>query len=147
MTIHNPPQRTIHTVAAVILDARQQVLLVRKQGSDTFIQPGGKLEPEEAPLAALARELAEELGVTMNDAQFMGVFEDWAVHEPGCRVRAQVYRVGITGEPKAQAEIAELRWLARSELEQSKVAPLSAKHILPALWSESVVPGSKPMAG
>lgn len=140
MTNHNPPQRIIHTVAAVILNSRQHVLLVRKQGSDTFIQPGGKLEPEEAPLAALARELNEELAVALRNARYMGEFEDWAVHEPGCRVRAQVYRVEIAGEPKVQAEIAELRWIGQADLALTKVAPLSAKHILPVLWPESAVP-------
>ena len=45
---------TIHTVAAVIRDAQGRVLLVRKRGTPTFIQPGGKREPGEAP--------ADELG-------------------------------------------------------------------------------------
>ena len=54
---------TIRIVAAVILDDRGRALLVRKHGARRFIQPGGKPEPGEAPLQALARELDEELGV------------------------------------------------------------------------------------
>lgn len=53
----------IRIVAAVILDDRGRALLVRKHGARRFIQPGGKPEPGEAPLQALARELHEELGV------------------------------------------------------------------------------------
>ena len=35
----------IRIVTAVILDDANRVLVVRKHGSDTFIQPGGKREP------------------------------------------------------------------------------------------------------
>ena len=79
---------TIRIVAAVILDDRGRALLVRKHGARRFIQPGGKPEPGEAPLLALARELHEELGVQLRaeTAIALGTFEDWAVNESGHRV-------------------------------------------------------------
>lgn len=123
----------IRTVAAVIRDADGRVLLVRKRGSTTFIQPGGKREPGEAPLATLARELDEELGVRLVEAERFGEFEDDAANEPGRRVRAEVYRVRIDGEPRACAEIEELAWIDPQPPFAIRVARLSARHILPLL--------------
>lgn len=122
------------TVAAVITDTRGRVLLVRKRGSATFIQPGGKREGGESALQTLARELREELGVRLHDgsAELLGTYEDYAVNEPGRRVRAEVYRVQVDGEPMPGAEIQELRWLDPAPPHPVPVAPLSAGHILPA---------------
>ena len=127
----SPP---FETVAAVITDPRGRVLLVRKRGSDTFIQPGGKREAGESALQTLARELCEELGVRLHDdsAELLGTYEDRAVNEPGRRVRAEVYRVQVDGEPMPGAEIQELRWLDPAPPHAVPVAPLSAGHILPA---------------
>lgn len=125
---------TIDIVAAVVFDAGGHVLVVRKQGSDIFIQPGGKPEAGEARLVALARELHEELGITLvpESAVPLGRFEAWAVHETGHRVRAHAYLVTVTGTPHAQAEIAELAWVPLRPPHGLRLAPLSADHILPA---------------
>lgn len=131
----NPVERAaIRTVAAVITNAAGEVLLVRKHGSGVFIQPGGKFEPGEDALAALARELREELVVTLlpEHACFLGTFEADAVNEPGRRVRADAYAVQVEGVPVAQAEIAEIRWLDPQRVHPVPVAPLSREHILPA---------------
>lgn len=124
----------IRTVAAVIADEAGRVLLVRKQGSSTFIQPGGKREAGEDALTTLARELHEELGVRFveGSAVRLGEFEADAVNEPGRRVRSEAFAVRVTGTPVAQAEIAELAWLDPTTPFPMAVAPLSAEHILPA---------------
>ena len=133
------PLPPFETVAAVIVDRRGRVLLVRKRGSATFIQPGGKREPGETALQTLARELREELGVRLQPAgaELLGTFEDRAVNEPGRRVRAEVYRVQVDGEPMPGAEIEELRWLDPRPPHPVPVAPLSAGHILPAHCARS----------
>jgi 8-oxo-dGTP diphosphatase len=125
----------VRIVAALVGDAAGRALLVRKHGSSTFIQPGGKREPGEDALATLARELREELGVGIvaGSAQPLGTFEHDAVHERGRRVQAEVYAVALDGEPLAQAEIAELRWIAVAPPYPVAVAPLSADCILPLL--------------
>lgn len=138
----------IRTVAAVIADASGRVLLVRKRGSTTFIQPGGKREAGEDALATLARELHEELGVRLveGSAVRLGEFEADAVNEPGRRVRGEAFAVRVTGTPVAQAEIAELAWIDPMAPFPVPVAPLSAEHILPA-WRAFAGRGFFPMRG
>ena len=138
----------IRTVAAVIADASGRVLLVRKQGSTTFIQPGGKREAGEDALTTLARELHEELGVRLveGSAVRLGEFEADAVNEPGRRVRGEAFAVRVTGTPVAQAEIAELAWIDPMAPFPVPVAPLSAEHILPA-WRALAGRGFFPMRG
>lgn len=127
-------QGVIETVAAVIADGKGRVLLVRKRGSDTFIQPGGKREPGEDSLTTLARELREEIGVGFDPAAAarLGEFTEHAVHERGKRVQAEVFLVSVDGAPRAAAEIEELVWIDPRDSGDVNVAPLSRRHILPA---------------
>jgi 8-oxo-dGTP diphosphatase len=124
----------IRTVAAVITNSSGEVLLVRKRTSSIFIQPGGKAEPNEAPLSTLVREISEELGVELDmaSAVHLGEFEDVAVNEPGRMVRANVFHCSVVGTPTPQAEIAELAWVNPAGPYSVPIAPLSAKHILPS---------------
>ena len=76
---------TIRVSAAVVMDAAGRALVVRKRGTASFMQPGGKPEPGESAAAALVRELAEELGVKTDAAALtsLGTFTAAAANEPG----------------------------------------------------------------
>ncbi len=130
----------IHIAAAVLMRADGAMLLVRKRGTNAFMQPGGKIDNGEAPLVALYRELAEELAMRPEDgaATYIGRFEALAAHEEDCRVIAELYRLETEAEFTAQAEIAEARWILPSESEEFILAPLTRDHVLPAIWGETV---------
>jgi len=100
-------EHIIPVVAALIRDASGRVLLVRKRGTSAFMQPGGKRAAGESDVAALAREIDEELGcrVAAESARALGVFDAPAANEPGFRVRAAVYAVDVEGAIVPRAEI------------------------------------------
>jgi 8-oxo-dGTP diphosphatase len=129
--MNNTDENIIRTVAAVIRNEQGEILLVRKQGSDTFIQPGGKFEPGETPRKALTREVMEELGVSIiEDAvAYIGEYEEQAVNESNTRVRAKLFNVKVQGEPTAQAEIAELKWVHPDQVDSVNIAPLSRRYV------------------
>jgi len=106
-------ENVINVVAALIRDEGGRVLLVRKRGTAAFMQPGGKRDAGESDVAALSREIVEELGcrVIENSAQALGVFDCAAANEPGFQVRAAVYAVDVEGAVTPQAEDAFRRAL------------------------------------
>lgn len=123
----------IDVVAALIRDVRGHVLLVRKRGTFAFMQPGGKREPGESDLEALARELHEEIGckIQPESAEALGVFEAPAAHEPGRTVRAAIYAVRVVGDITCRAEIDELLWLDPRAVGDTALADLSRDVVLP----------------
>ena len=118
----------VHVVAAVIIDERGRFLVARKRGTKMFMQAGGKIEPGEEPLAALVRELREELGVRVDPARArrLGRLEAPAAHEPGATVVAEVFEAAYDEEPLAQAEIEEIAWIAPGEEDRLPLAPLTS---------------------
>ena len=130
----------ISVVAALIRDNNGRVLLVRKRGTSAFMQPGGKRDAGESDAAALAREIAEELGcrVSESSARPLGVFDADAANEPGLLVRAAVYAVDVEGAIEPRAEIDQVIWVDPRALPDLPFAPLTRDHVLPLARAQSL---------
>lgn len=129
--------RKIRIAAAVIADASGRLLLVRKRGTSAFMQPGGKIEPDEQPLDALVRELREELGMTVDPglASRLGLFSAKAANEPDSTVEAELFALAfaaqpIESQPAAAAEIEEMIWLDPASANDIELAPLTREVVL-----------------
>ncbi len=131
----NMPHITI--AAALLLDNRQNILLVRKRGSPFFMQPGGKIDPGETPEEALIRELNEELQVTIGKDELvpMGCFHDVAANEAQHQLTAHLFRIQRESfTPIPAAEIEEACWFSEEASRDITLAPLTQRQILPLAW-------------
>ncbi|UVY84081.1 (deoxy)nucleoside triphosphate pyrophosphohydrolase [Brachybacterium sp. NBEC-018] len=83
--------------------------------------PGGKVEPGEAPEQALARELEEELSVTVT----VGPLVDRSLSTVGeKRIELACYLAQLTGaEPSASTDHDAMQWIPLTELDQWDWAP------------------------
>jgi 8-oxo-dGTP diphosphatase len=125
--------RWIRIVAAVVLNDAGETLLVRKRGTTAFMQPGGKMDADETEVAALEREIAEELGCTLepSSCRALGRFTARAANEPGRRVEAALFSARLRGEIRLDAEIVEAVWIDPDDEATLELAPLTRRHALP----------------
>jgi mutator protein MutT len=114
----------IHVAAAVLVDRRGRILIAQRPagkhlaGSWEF--PGGKIEPGETRTAALARELQEELGVTIERPRPLLRLRH---AYPYGEVLLDVWVVRrYRGEPRGLDGQA-LQWCSRRELPEVELLP------------------------
>ena len=132
----------IRIAAAVLVGPDGRTLVVRKHGSEIFMQPGGKIDSGESALGALVRELHEELALVVDPADCLplGRFRAPAANEADAMVEADAFVVtlspSVSDELAVQAELAELRWIDPVAPGEIRLALLSRDHILPAWLSQ-----------
>ncbi len=106
-------------VAGLIIGDDGRVLITQRRADQSLpLQwefPGGKVEPGEAPTAALARELMEEVGIT---AEVGRIWEVLFHAYPTFDLVMLVYACRLAGgsAPPRAVEVADLAWVATSEL-------------------------------
>ncbi len=95
-------------VAALVVNERDEILLTQRRADQDlpglWELPGGKIEPGEAPEAALVRELAEEIGV---EARVGRIWEVLFHRYPAYDVYMLVYRVALAAGAAPRARLAE----------------------------------------
>ncbi|HEX2690088.1 MAG TPA: 8-oxo-dGTP diphosphatase MutT [Kofleriaceae bacterium] len=118
-----PRARTL-VVAGLIIGDDRRILLTQRRADQALPLwwefPGGKVEPGEAPVAALARELREEIGVTVA----VGPIWEVLFHAyPTFDLVMLVYVCRIVdGSPRA-VEVADLAWVAAQDLARWDILP------------------------
>ena len=122
----------IRIAAAVVVDEAGRTLLVRKRGTEAFMQPGGKITGDEPASAALVRELREELGCDADgEIRPLGRYSAAAANEPDSIVEADLFAVRLSGDVIPAAEIEEAVWHDPALPAPFPLAPLTRDHVLP----------------
>jgi 8-oxo-dGTP diphosphatase len=111
--------------AAVLIEQGRVLLTQRKSGTHlagAWEFPGGKVEPNEDPKAALVRELREEIGV---EAEVGDIVEVTFHRYPSKSVLLLFYETKLAPDsPRPQAiDVAALRWCQASELRDEELPP------------------------
>ena len=112
-------------VNVLVLDGQRHVLLVRHSyGSRSWTLPGGGLRRGEPPLAAARRELAEELGCTVEELIPLGVNER-RLHGAPCVTH--VYAATLDALPRPDGrEVSEARFFSQDDLPSGRAAMVDA---------------------
>ncbi|TMQ10142.1 MAG: (deoxy)nucleoside triphosphate pyrophosphohydrolase [Deltaproteobacteria bacterium] len=118
-------------VAGLIVGGDRRVLITQRRADQAlggqWEFPGGKVEPGEAPVDALVRELREEIGVTVAvgriwDVLFHAYPEfDLVMLVYVCRIVAESAH-GADGVPRA-VEVADLAWVDAGDLAAWDILP------------------------
>lgn len=143
----------ILTITGICFIDRGRLLTVRKENTHTYMLVGGKLEPGETALEAATREIREEVGLerAAHQLSLLGRYDEEAANEPGWRVSSTIFVADplTTSERQTlrpRGEIADIRWLDLAQPPPASLAPLLARHVVPALRNRSPVEGLRPCA-
>ncbi|MEU3274567.1 NUDIX domain-containing protein [Saccharomonospora sp. NPDC006951] len=130
--------RDIDSLAWVLVRDRR-LLSVRTEGKSRFYLPGGKREQGESDVAALCREIREELRVELDPLSFslFAVLDERADgFADGRRVHMTAYTAEYSGSLAAGNEIAELGWFTSGDASR---CPPAGQRILAKLAASGAI--------
>lgn len=116
--------RKLHVVAGILQDPSGRVLIAERVDDGPFHGlwefPGGKIKSGESPETALARELAEEIGVTPAAAEsLMSLQYDY----PDRSVAIEFFLVSDWCDEPCGLEGQQLDWVPVDRLDTSRLLP------------------------
>ncbi|AMV71290.1 NUDIX domain-containing protein [Desulfuromonas carbonis] len=128
------------SVVACVVDEQERVLLTRRciePFCDQWVMPGGKIDHGEAILAALHREVREEVGIEIHVDSLIDVYEHLGIGERDDHFVILYYRahpLSLELVPNG-SECTEAVWMEKGRLPQIDLPP-GARHILNRVFPE-----------
>lgn len=108
---HDTLSRHSVSVAGVVFDDNNRVLVIRRRDNGQWQPPGGVLELGETFEEGVQREVLEETGVHVQVERLTGAYKNMKLG-----VVALVFRcTAVAGTPQATDESREVRWLDYAE--------------------------------
>jgi 8-oxo-dGTP diphosphatase len=129
-------------VVGLVAIAGRRVLLVRTRDNRGFYLPGGKREPLESDVQALAREIREELGCELapSDTRLFNRYVAQAYGRPnGTLVSMSAYLGTLVGIPAPRAEVSEMHYFTRGEYQLMPERAPAAELVLADLKERGLI--------
>lgn len=128
------------SVVACVIDEQERVLLTRRciePFCSQWVMPGGKIDHGEAIIAALHREVQEEVGIEVRVEGLIDVFEHLKVGREDTHFVILYYRASpLTLELKPNGqECTEALWVPKAQLPSLDLPP-GGRHILAKVFPD-----------
>jgi 8-oxo-dGTP diphosphatase len=136
------------SVVACIIDEQNRVLLTRRciePFCGQWVMPGGKIDHGEAILAALHREVLEEVGLRIHIDRLLDVYEHISVGAARDHYVILYYKAHpqTTVLDLNAAEVTEACWVPAAELADYDMTP-GTRHVLAAVFPNAIVDPGEP---
>lgn len=100
------------SVAGIVVNDRDEVLVIKRRDNGKWEMPGGVLELEETFEEGVIREVHEETGMTVTVERLTGVYKNM-----NRAIVALVFRCAvIEGIPQKTSESRDVRWMTQTEI-------------------------------
>lgn len=134
-------EHIVTSVVAVIIDEQERVLLTKRSiqpFKDMWVMPGGQIDLGEPIMAALRREVDEEVGLDVEPGSLIDVFEHVTPGEDNCHYIILFYRCRPlhANVEHNHDEVAEVQWVRRHELSRYPI-PEGTRHILGKVFPDA----------
>ena len=116
------------SVAAVVTDDHDRILVIQRRDNGAWQMPGGVLELDESPGAGVRREVQEETGVDIEPERLTGVYKNMKLGVVALVFRARL----VAGTPTPTDESAAVDWWT-AERVNKEMDSVFAVRILDAL--------------
>ncbi|MEV6860893.1 NUDIX domain-containing protein [Streptosporangium subroseum] len=110
----------VNCVGAIVVDSGR-ILLIRRghpPGEGLWSVPGGRVEPGESDVEAVAREVLEETGLSIVPGRLAGTVDRPGPGDVVYEIRDYLAALpdGSDGTPRAGSDAADARWFTPDEL-------------------------------
>lgn len=128
--------------AGLLLIHHRKLLLAYSKNKQCFYLPGGKLDGQESPEEALCREIAEELAISLQPdhlAFYTHISAPAFGESSEVMMEQDCFLVSTNQEPRASAEVTEVKYFSLNEYLQQKNQAPGAIMILDQLTRDNLI--------